>query len=135
MGAGWRDRAVQGFFRVAAPSVPTAGFLPEMPKIIFIEANGSRHEIDGRVGMSVMESAVKNDVPGIDADCGGACACVTCHVYVDPDWSERIGKPAEMEEDMLDFAVDVRENSRLSCQLKITDEFDGLILHLPESQF
>jgi 2Fe-2S ferredoxin len=74
-------------------------------------------------------------VPGIDADCGGACACATCHVYVEPDWVERVGPRNEMEEDMLDFAFDVRENSRLSCQIKITDALDGLTVKVPEKQF
>ena len=76
--------------------------------------------------MSVMEAAIKSMVPGIDADCGGACACATCHVYVEPEWLERAGKRSDMEEDMLDFAFDVREQSRLSCQIKVTDALDGL---------
>ena len=85
--------------------------------------------------MTVMESAVKNMVPGIDADCGGACACATCHVYVEPDWLEKTGEREEMEEDMLDFAFDVRENSRLSCQIKVAPELDGLTVRVPEKQF
>ncbi len=80
-----------------------------MAKITFIEHNGNQHEVDATPGMSVMEAAVKNMVPGIDADCGGACACATCHVYVEPDWLEAVGGRSEMEEDMLDFAFDVRE--------------------------
>jgi 2Fe-2S ferredoxin len=74
-------------------------------------------------------------VPGIDADCGGACACATCHVYVEPEWLEKVGKRNEMEEDMLDFAFDVRDNSRLSCQIKITDAINGLVVKVPEKQF
>ncbi len=106
-----------------------------MPKITYIEHNGTEHVVDAQVGMTVMEAAVKNMVPGIDADCGGACACATCHVYVDEKWVETTGSAEEMEEDMLDFAFDVRESSRLSCQLKVTDEFDGLVVNVPEKQF
>ena len=106
-----------------------------MAKLTFIQKDGTRQEVEGQNGMTVMEAAVKNMVPGIDADCGGACACATCHVYVEPDWVERVGPRNEMEEDMLDFAFDVRENSRLSCQIKITDTLDGLTVKVPEKQF
>lgn len=85
--------------------------------------------------MTVMEAAVKNAVPGIEAECGGACSCATCHVYVDDEWREKTGQPDEMEEDMLDFAFDVRDSSRLSCQIKVSDELDGLVVHVPEKQF
>jgi 2Fe-2S ferredoxin len=105
-----------------------------MAKITYIEHNGTVHEIEVKTGLSVMEGAVKNNIPGIDADCGGACACATCHVYVDPEWLAKTGKPAAMEESMLDFAEAVQENSRLSCQIKVTDELDGLVVRLPESQ-
>ncbi|MFD1701896.1 2Fe-2S iron-sulfur cluster-binding protein [Methylopila henanensis] len=105
-----------------------------MAKITFIEHSGESRTVDGRDGQSVMEAAVVNDVPGIDADCGGACACATCHVYVDEAWTEKVGGPAPMEEDMLDFAYDVRPNSRLSCQIKITAELDGLVVTTPERQ-
>lgn len=81
-----------------------------------------------------MEGAVKNNIPGIDADCGGACACATCHVYVDPDWTERTGTASAMEESMLDFAENVEPNSRLSCQIKVSDDLNGLIVRMPESQ-
>jgi ferredoxin, 2Fe-2S len=81
-----------------------------------------------------MDGAIKNNVPGIDADCGGACACATCHVYVDPAWSDRTGAPSAMEESMLDFAENVQDTSRLSCQIKVSDELDGLIVRMPESQ-
>lgn len=84
--------------------------------------------------MTLMESAVKNMVPGIDADCGGACACATCHVYIEPDWLEATGDREEMEEDMLDFAFDVQETSRLSCQIRISDALDGLVVRIPEQQ-
>ena len=106
-----------------------------MPKITYIDHEGTAREIDATNGETVMETAIKNSIPGIDADCGGACACATCHVYVDPAWAEKTGKPEEMEEDMLDFAFDVRETSRLSCQIKVTDELDGLKVEVPEKQF
>lgn len=105
-----------------------------MPKITFIEASGAKHVVDGVIGQSVMETATNNNVQGIDADCGGACACATCHVYVDEAWRSKTGNPDEMEESMLEFSEDVQENSRLSCQIKVTDDLDGLILRLPENQ-
>ncbi len=106
-----------------------------MPSIKYIEFSGTPHEVEGEVGMTVMEVARKAEVPGIEAECGGACSCATCHVYVDEAWTAKTGTAQEMEEDMLDFAFDVRPNSRLSCQIKVTDELDGLIVHLPEKQF
>ncbi len=106
-----------------------------MAKITYIEFNGTAHEIDAKNGMTVMEGAIKNMIPGIDAECGGACACATCHVYIDEKWTGIVGKPEEMEEDMLDFGFDVRENSRLSCQITVSDELDGLVVRLPEQQF
>ena len=105
-----------------------------MAKIIYIENNGTRHEVEVKPGMTVMEGARDNGVPGIDADCGGACACSTCHVYVDPAWVERLPVKESMEEDMLDFAFDVRPNSRLSCQIRIRAELDGLVVRTPERQ-
>jgi 2Fe-2S ferredoxin len=81
-----------------------------------------------------METAIRNSVPGIVAECGGACSCATCHVHVDEAWTAKVGPPSPMEEDMLDFAFDVRPTSRLSCQIKVTDELDGLIVHTPEKQ-
>lgn len=106
-----------------------------MAKITYIEFDGTTHEVDAKNGMTVMEAAIKNMVPGIDAECGGACACATCHVYIDEAWTGIVGKPEEMEEDMLDFGFDVRENSRLSCQISVSDELDGLVVRLPEQQF
>jgi 2Fe-2S ferredoxin len=106
-----------------------------MAKITFIQHNGTEQTVDGTPGMSVMETAVKNLVPGIDADCGGACACATCHVYVEPAWKGKVGPRNPMEEDMLDFAFDVRDTSRLSCQIKVSDALDGLRVHVPEKQF
>jgi len=106
----------------------------DMPKITYIESSGTEHAVDAEVGSTVMESAIKNGVPGIEAECGGACACATCHVYVDEAWRETTGSPEQMEEDMLDFAFDVRSESRLSCQIKVTDALDGLVVRIPEKQ-
>lgn len=106
-----------------------------MAKITYIQHDGTEQTVEGLPGLSVMETAIKHMVPGIDADCGGACACATCHVYVEPEWQEKTGKRSEMEEDMLDFAFDVQENSRLSCQIKVSDALDGLTVKVPEKQF
>ena len=105
-----------------------------MAKITYIEHDGTTHEVEVKPGLSVMEGAIKNNVPGIDADCGGACACATCHVYVDPAWQGKTGERNAMEESMLDFADNVEDNSRLSCQIKVTEELDGLVVRMPESQ-
>jgi len=105
-----------------------------MAKITYVEHNGTEHVIDVKTGLSVMVGAVKNNIPGIDADCGGACACATCHVYVDEAWRSKTGEKSAMEESMLDFAENVEENSRLSCQIKVSDELDGLTVRMPESQ-
>ena len=105
-----------------------------MPKITYVAFDGTRHEIDAPVGSTVMENAIRNDVAGIVAECGGACTCATCHVYVDEAWAEIVGPPSAMEEDMLDFAYEVRPTSRLSCQIKVRDEIDGLIVHIPARQ-
>ena len=106
-----------------------------MAKITYIENNGKSHTIEVAKELTVMEGAVQNNIPGIDADCGGACACATCHVYVDQNWVDKTGKAEQMEQDMLVFAFDVTDQSRLSCQIKITDDLDGLIINLPEKQF
>jgi 2Fe-2S ferredoxin len=105
-----------------------------MAKITYIEHSGAEHIIDVKNGLSVMEGAIKANVPGIDADCGGACACATCHVYVSQDWLDKTGEKSAMEESMLDFAENVEPNSRLSCQIKVSDALDGLVVTLPESQ-
>ena len=105
-----------------------------MPKIVYVEHSGKEHVVEVANGLSVMEGAVKNLVPGIDADCGGACACATCHVYVDPAWSSKTGEKSDMEQTMLDFANEVTEQSRLSCQIKVTPALDGLIVRTPKSQ-
>ena len=105
-----------------------------MAKITYIEHDGTEHTVEVKNGLSVMEGAIRNNVPGIDADCGGACACATCHVYVDENFAAETGRPSAMEESMLDFAENVEPNSRLSCQIKVTDELDGLRVTMPESQ-
>jgi ferredoxin, 2Fe-2S len=105
-----------------------------MAKIKYIEHSGKEHVVDVKPGMSVMEGAVKNLIPGIDADCGGACACATCHVYVDQAWTGKIEPMQEMEKTMLDFAEGVEQNSRLSCQIKVTEALDGFVVRMPKSQ-
>ena len=105
-----------------------------MPKIKYVEHIGKEHEVEVPVGLSVMEGAVKNLVPGIDADCGGACACATCHVYVDEAWLSKLDPKSDMEETMLDFAQELQPNSRLSCQIKVTPALDGLTVRTPKSQ-
>ena len=105
-----------------------------MAKITYIQFDGTENVVDVKPGLSVVEGAVKNNVRGIDADCGGACACATCHCYVDEAWQAKTGTKSAMEESMLDFAENVEPNSRLSCQIKVTEELDGLIVRLPESQ-
>ncbi|MAN75010.1 MAG: 2Fe-2S ferredoxin [Henriciella sp.] len=105
-----------------------------MPTITYIDHDGTERPIEAKNGETVMETAIKNSVPGIDADCGGACACATCHVYVDEAYMEKVGQPEEMEQSMLDFAENVQANSRLSCQIQVSDELDGLRVTTPESQ-
>ena len=105
-----------------------------MVKINFTDHAGTTRTVDVDVGATVMEAAIRNAVPGIEAECGGACACATCHVYVDEAFKEAVGEPEPMEEDMLDFAFDVRPNSRLSCQIRVRDELDGLVVTVPERQ-
>lgn len=106
-----------------------------MPKITFIDFEGTQRTVDANVGDTLMEVAIDNDVPGIAAECGGACACATCHVYVNPKWVEAVGKPEELEAEMLEVASEVKDNSRLSCQVQITDAHDGLVVETPEFQF
>ena len=105
-----------------------------MVKITFIDTAGTARTVEGEVGSTVMETAIKNGVPGIEAECGGACACSTCHVYIDDTWREKVGEPSPMEEDMLDFAYEVKPSSRLSCQIKVSEELDGLTVRTPERQ-
>ena len=105
-----------------------------MPNITFIDAQGESRTVEAETGSTVMETAIRNAIPGIEAECGGACACATCHVYVDEAWAGVVGEPSPIEEDMLDFASDVRPNSRLSCQIRLTDAMDGLVVTTPERQ-
>ncbi|MFE3837841.1 2Fe-2S iron-sulfur cluster-binding protein [Pseudogemmobacter sonorensis] len=106
-----------------------------MAKIIYVEHSGTRHEVEVPPGLTVMEGARDNGIPGIEADCGGACACSTCHVYVDEAWVERVPAKDAMEEDMLDFAWQPDPlRSRLTCQIKVTADLDGLVVHMPERQ-
>lgn len=138
--AGW-PRARQAAVWGGCPRVArTIGTLTKetagtMVKITFVQEDGTRQEVDAAPGLTVMEAAKSVDVPGIDAECGGACACATCHVYVEPEWVAAVGKPSDMEEDMLDFAFDVREESRLSCQIRVSEKLDGLVVKVPSKQF
>jgi 2Fe-2S ferredoxin len=105
-----------------------------MTQVTYIDSAGSVRTVDAQNGATVMETALRNSIPGIEAECGGACACATCHVYVSPDWTAVVGPPSQMEEDMLDFAFEVRPNSRLSCQIKVTDALNGLVVTTPSKQ-
>jgi ferredoxin, 2Fe-2S len=105
-----------------------------MPRITYIESSGTRHELNVPVGWSVMDGAVKNGVPGIVAECGGSCACGTCHVYIDAPWYESLPSKEDNEATMLEFGEDMQPASRLSCQVEVTDDMDGLIVRIPASQ-
>jgi len=105
-----------------------------MAKIIYTEHNGTNHTVDVQNGLTVMEGAVQNNIPGIDADCGGGMACATCHVYVKEDWFDKVNKKSEGEDDMLDQAYEPKKNSRLSCQIIVSDDLDGLAVDMPEKQ-
>ena len=105
-----------------------------MPSITYIDYEGTPRTVEGEVGSTVMETAIKHGIPGIEAECGGACACATCHVHVDEAWRAVVGEPSPMEEDMLDFGYDVKPDSRLSCQIKVTAELEGLVVRTPERQ-
>jgi 2Fe-2S ferredoxin len=105
-----------------------------MPKITYIEHNGKTHVVEVPNGLSVMEGAVQNNIPGIDADCGGSCACATCHVYVDEKWFDKLEKKEVAEEDMLDMASEPSKFSRLTCQITATDDLDGLVVKMPSKQ-
>ena len=106
-----------------------------MAKVKYIEFDGTEHVVEVQNGLSVMEGAVRYTIAGIEGDCGGACACATCHVYVDESWVGKLPPMEELERDMLDFAFDVKENSRLSCQIKVDDTLDGLVVHTPARQY
>ena len=105
-----------------------------MPKITYLEHNGKSHAVEVPKELSVMEGAVQNNIPGIDADCGGSCACATCHVYVDEKWFDKLQKKESAEEDMLDMAFEPKKLSRLSCQITTTEELDGLVVKMPSKQ-
>ena len=105
-----------------------------MAKITYIEFDGTEHVVDVPSGLSVMEGAIDNNLPGIEAECGGMCSCATCHVYVDPAWTDATGSPGDIEQGMLDSALDLQDESRLSCQINVGDELDGLIVCMPELQ-
>tara|TARA_B100001175_G_C19056554_1_gene424530 strand:+ start:233 stop:556 length:324 start_codon:yes stop_codon:yes gene_type:complete len=106
-----------------------------MPKITYITFDGNKHTVEVQIGLTVMEGARDNNIPGIEADCGGACACSTCHVYIDNDWINKLPPIDDIERDMLDFAFEPDENSsRLTCQLEVTEKLDGLIVKMPEKQ-
>ncbi len=105
-----------------------------MINVTFIDAQGTARTVSAEPGSTLMETAVRNSVPGIEAECGGACACATCHVYVEEEWAKVLPAPSQMEEDMLDFAFDVRPSSRLSCQIRIKPELDGLTVNTPTRQ-
>ena len=105
-----------------------------MAKVTYIEHSGQKHEIEVANGLTVMEGAVQNDIPGIDADCGGAMACATCHVYVKDDWFSKLPEKENGEDDMLDQAYQPNSSSRLSCQIIISEDLNGLVVHLPEKQ-
>ncbi len=105
-----------------------------MAKITYIEFDGTSHVVDVSPGMSVMDGAISNNIPGIEAECGGACSCATCHVYVDPAWVEATGSAQPVEAGMIESAMDLQETSRLSCQIEVSAELDGLIVRMPELQ-
>jgi len=105
-----------------------------MPKITYITHDKQSHTVEVQNGLTVMEGAVQNDIPGIDADCGGGMACATCHVYVKEEWFDKIPKKEDGEEDMLDMAIEPNKFSRLSCQVLVSDELDGLIVNIPSKQ-
>jgi 2Fe-2S ferredoxin len=105
-----------------------------MPKITYIDSENNKKTIEVENGLSVMEGAIQNNIPGIDADCGGSMACATCHVYVAEDWYDKLNKIEEAEQDMLDLAFEPKKNSRLSCQLIVSEELDGLVVTTPSKQ-
>lgn len=105
-----------------------------MAQITFVLPDGEQRTVEGRLGESLMDAALRHKIPGIEAECGGSCTCATCHVYIDGEWSKALGIPSEEEEDMLDFVPAVKATSRLSCQILLADEHDGLVVHVPKRQ-
>ena len=120
---------------VAASIFPVEKGFGFMVNILFIEHDGSEHSVEVSTGGSVMQAAVTNGVPGIDADCGGSCSCATCHVYVNEQWLGKVGELSPTEEAMLSLSTDRKDNSRLACQIQVTEELDGLVVTTPEFQF
>ncbi len=106
-----------------------------MPKISYITPDGTRHDVDVGSGYAIMEGAINNDIQGIVAECGGACACATCHSYIDEAWLDKLPEMDDMEDSMLDAAFERKSNSRLTCQLEVTDEFDGLVVHVADNDY
>ena len=115
-------------------SIVLSAYIYLMPKITYITHDNNTHTIEVQNGLTVMEGAVQNDIPGIDADCGGGMACATCHVYVDENWMQKLPQKDDGEEDMLDMAFEPKKNSRLSCQIIVSDELDGLVVNIPSKQ-
>jgi 2Fe-2S ferredoxin len=110
-------------------------WIKEMPKIIYLTPDGTRHEVEVEKGYSVMEGAINNNIEGIVAECGGACACATCHSYIDEAWLDKVAEMDDMEDSMLDAAFERKDNSRLTCQIEVSDELDGLIVHVAENEY
>lgn len=106
-----------------------------MPVITYVQHDGAEHRVTLQNGVSLMQGAVSNNIPGIDGDCGGACACATCHIFVDDAWVDRLGRRNDIEASMLELAEGVRETSRLACQIKVADDLEGLVIHLPVAQY
>src|SRR5262249_58321610 len=129
----WRRRArkISLPAKPISPTRPPATSVAAMPKITYIEHDGTQHTVEAALGNTVMETALAQSVPGIVAECGGSCTCAHCLVYVDEAWAERVGARTPEEEDQLDFAFDVKPSSRLSCQIKVTDELAGLVVRTP----
>jgi len=115
-------------------SIFIRNYIQFMPRITYITSDEQLHTIEVKSGLTVMEGAVQNDIPGIDADCGGGMACATCHVYVNEEWAEKLPEKEDGEEDMLDMAFEPKKNSRLSCQLIVSDQLDGLVVNIPTKQ-
>ena len=105
-----------------------------MPKVTFIAFDGTPHAVEAPTGLSLMRAALDNNVRGIDGDCGGNCACATCHVFIAPEWADKLGPRTQAEDEMLNFAAELRDSSRLACQITLSDELDGLVVSMPEGQ-
>ena len=106
-----------------------------MPKVIYITPDEARHEVEVENGYSIMEGAINNNIDGIVAECGGACACATCHSYVDPAWTDKIPAMDDMEDSMLDAAFERKDNSRLTCQIEMSDDLDGIVIHVADNEY